>query len=445
MTKFPFEAPPLLLATVVDRDDTGKVSVLLSKCEGPSDICINKEMVRLNLAISTGPSSMIKKLEDEPEDTLRQFCLFTDIPRDAKYLENLNNFDVSGWNILREMVGRNKAAKSSLRESLIGVRITHIVSPTEFYVQVNAPEVMAYFALYERELGLAFRDQIRKDDEETPVFKKGEMCVYFIKQEYDYLKTWRRGVVVAQVPDDRYLVFAKDYGTCDPIEVSCMIKMPVTSPFRKDDDFCIKCRLVDIRPAGGYDWTRTALEVFQSMLKRQYDCFLLLVKETSDGSLPPKKPRSFGVDIIAKESRIVNPLAPSRTFFVSMRSELVRKGVAMPEKGANCDQEEEKLNQNTIITKRSTEVSYRFNNSILSALRAEYMPVSIHQAAQEYKYLEAEYPTESYWDGEVTDFDHTKLEIWFRVVTTVCISINLFFLGYFKILPVYFANLGTGN
>ena len=315
-----------------------KNCVVLRKCYQQEDININVTLVEESYAQSEGFFSqpMIKINSKNFLLQQEEIELRLDIKMNDEMLQLLKNFDVSGYNILKEIMERNEAAKAQKADLLIKVIVTFAQSPSWFYIQIGQPEVINYLRVYENQLSLEY-DQ--KENHEvvdlTLTFEIGEICVYFTQDESG--RHWRRGVVIEKnvqsdeanqdcYNGDFYKIKSKDYGNELILSTNFLRKIASDSRFKKDDDFCIRCNLFGLIPTGGSEWTYTAREKFSNIIDQHRNSLYILIKQ----SLSPLRPQSLSLDIFAKEINSSDPLAPKEVKYTSFSSILIDSGCAMP-------------------------------------------------------------------------------------------------------------------
>lgn len=248
-------------------------------------------------------------------------------------LTNLNIYNVCGYNILKELVERNKQGYCSKMDSYIKVAVSHKQSPSMFYIQIITPEVLGYFRVYETNLFKEHSSLIKQvPTGELKPLRNGFICLFHYKNET--VDSWYRGDILERLEDanisdaltTQYNVRSKDYGFTATIPRRDIRKFPKFSNFLKDDDFCLKCELKNVKPAGGGDWTNSAQDEFEFLLKKFKSSLFLSV----DTDLPDIRPDILDVELFGQETKIAHAFAPAKLKNFNLANVLILKGLAIP-------------------------------------------------------------------------------------------------------------------
>ncbi|KAJ6662353.1 hypothetical protein lerEdw1_012517 [Lerista edwardsae] len=155
------------------------------------------------------------------------------------------------------------------------VRITHVVSPSKFFVQLLSSE--KYLQSLQEKISATFNES----ENETAEWKIGMNCAAHMLD----LDEWRRGQIHRIVSESIMEVLLIDYG-----EIKTMNRVLLR---KLDEDLntvkplAVECSLTDVRPAGGTDeWTATACDRLVQYLTGTV--VNIIVQESNFSPLPVK-------------------------------------------------------------------------------------------------------------------------------------------------------------
>lgn len=313
-------------------DQSGKTLSILKKVTR-NQLFINTVLVDLGVARPLLQEQIMHHTDDSEIQVLSEYSSST-LKFDESVLTELKTYDVCGYNILKEIVERNVQANCSKVESYVKVTVSHWQSPNAFYVQIFTPEVLSYFKEYENRLIKEHIEIIKQEPiGNLKPLKTGIVCLFnHYRVNHD---SWYRGDVLERLDSSedmidelttQYNIRSKDYGFTVTVSRKDIRKLPKFSDFLKDDDFCIKCGLKNIKPAGGGDWTSSALDEFESLVKK-YKQFLYL---SVDSKLPDDKPEVLDVELYGQETKIARALEPSVIKNYNIATALILRGYAVP-------------------------------------------------------------------------------------------------------------------
>ena len=284
-------------------------------------------------------------------------------------------------------------------------------NPSEFYVQIDRPEVRDYFETQEKELHKTYSIQKFSGDIH---FQEKELCAFLLNS------CWRRGEVVKRIeqladaaPEEpRYRVIDLDYGSEKEVKVSLLKRLSDT--FAKDGAFALKCKLHALRPTGGDQWSLSAKDEFSEFIRNYSKDLLILVK----GSVETEP---ISVILYSRKTIIPGAFSQQKTVYESINTIFVEKGLATYDRsgGVVTGNESESLSDddNEINSEAPRELKtqmpfslYSSTESVLNSLQQRLTndnnPYKVGQLIQ---YLPEEYPKERLFYGMGTDLQtHPK-------------------------------------
>jgi hypothetical protein len=403
-----------------------KLGVLLRSYDGDKGININEQLVKRNLAISSGrlsaPDDEIHRLSSSQE-SLNSLNSST-TARDKAPALTLP-FTVSAFIVVKEMFERSKLAKADKRSSLIKVSISSVTNPSKFYVQIDKSEIKSYFQELEKALHEEYSSSRYRHFGDTN-FINEDLCAFKIEGN------WRRGRVIerlnnsiaCEAPEEpKFKVFDLDYGDVYELKVSQMRRL--SDQFTKDGSFAVMCRLALVRPTGGSDWTHSAIDEFKHAIKQYEKELYILVKENQITEEP------FSVKLYGQEITIPGAFEKQKTVYHSINSILIAKGLAIFDRNSlsvnSSDCESDDDNEINDETPRETRKQMPFslfsqsnkNVSVLESLhqRQQLNNETNSYAQKVYKYSKEVYPEERTFYGIPTDVDSSA---------QFCISFRLY-------------------
>ncbi|XP_030198971.1 RING finger protein 17 isoform X1 [Gadus morhua] len=147
----------------------------------------------------------------------------------------------------------------------IEVAVTHFTSPGSFFVQLAQNE-----ALFER-LSERVQQFAEASDFIDMVWKENMFCAALVNG------VWERAQILTDVSSDNIAEVQRcDFGS--------RVKLPVSSlrPLKPalQGSLALECKLADIRPAGGPNWTATACNLFSCHLDKAL--LMMTIKEVTE-------------------------------------------------------------------------------------------------------------------------------------------------------------------
>ncbi|XP_052810879.1 RING finger protein 17-like [Mya arenaria] len=193
----------------------------------------------------------------------------------------------------------------------IEVKMTHFVSPSEFYLQ-------------RAEAGKQGLDQLMQDmnkafqntEPEWLNLKKGSFCVAFSTS----MGRWYRAKVKKVLHKTLMEVYMIDYGFSEVLSVSNL--RATLRQFRLHPSYAFASKLYGVLPAGGMsEWSRTACEFMEDQICNK-KLFLLKRDSPEDGKVP--------IDLVYEEYVQETALEPGIRTFHSIIDRLKEQGLAIP-------------------------------------------------------------------------------------------------------------------
>lgn len=192
------------------------------------------------------------------------------------------------------------------------VRISHFVTPDEFYIQVAATKNLNRLTGLMQELNAEYQ---HSHPDASRVWEIGNECV----AQYSADGCWYRAKIIG-ADEDRVEVLCRDYGYRDFLHRSNL--QGVDARFMRDPWYSICCHLVDLVPSDkSRKWSSDTCEILQAMLTDKV-CHVDIKDFTAEGSLP--------VDILFLETVKGTALKPDYSVYVSLTDWLIESGHAMP-------------------------------------------------------------------------------------------------------------------
>lgn len=388
--------------------------VILRSYDGDNGIKINETMVNNKMAISSG----LHSLPDTDDRTSSQESL-NSLPSAStsaynQTLKPLFPIRVSAFIILKDLVERSELSRADKRSSLIKVTVSCIVNPSEFYVQIDRPEVIAYFETQEKEIHKEYsssKHQFLGDMN----FVDSDFCAFKVGND------WRRGEVMCRLnnldpnkaPEEPiFKVKDIDYGNEFDLKVSQMRRL--SDEFKKDGPFALKCKLFLLRPTAGDQWTHTARDEFKDFVNNYKKDLFILVKNNVE-----KEPIS--VKLYAKELRIPDAFAKEIVVYKSINTFFIVQGLATYERKdssingvieSETTDDDKEINEDIVSEKRNEmpfNLLYSSNESVLESLQNRFTNNSnIHSIGKPLKYMNEENPKRQSFYGTGTDHEVCK-------------------------------------
>ncbi|XP_060129818.1 RING finger protein 17 isoform X2 [Zootoca vivipara] len=135
------------------------------------------------------------------------------------------------------------------------VRISHVVSPSKFYVHLMSSEQIL------KSLQEKMAATYLESERETVEWKTDMNCAAFVHD----LNQWQRGQIRRIVSESKLEVFLIDFGITKTIDTVSLRELEQNLKMHKP--LAVECSLTDIRPAGGTEqWTGTACDVLARYL-----------------------------------------------------------------------------------------------------------------------------------------------------------------------------------
>lgn len=386
------------------NENQQKLLVLLRSFDGDNAIRVNEQMVKDKQAISTGPHS-----QPEPKgdlySSMESLNSITSSSSAAIERTQVVPKSASALIIVKEMIDRFEKAFVDKRDSLISVRVTHIKSPSEFYVQIDSQYVNTLFHQIENDLTNTYGRSLNMFDGDINM-KTNEWCAFKCNGK------WRRGRVLNRIeqltdlaPEEpQYSVFDVDYGTEYDVKVSTMRRL--NEELRFHGPLAALCRLYQIRPSGGDRWTSSAKDEFKDFTnehKNKEVNWSMLVKGPVDGE-------PIAVILYSCERVVAGPFDKPKMVYTSANSHLVNKGLAIYERNSDINEVEaidEELNDQS-PRKRKTSMPFSIasdNDSVLSNLEQRFGAItpSNQKSNKAFQYLNERYPEAKKFFGIPTD------------------------------------------
>ncbi|XP_060129819.1 RING finger protein 17 isoform X3 [Zootoca vivipara] len=155
------------------------------------------------------------------------------------------------------------------------VRISHVVSPSKFYVHLMSSEQIL------KSLQEKMAATYLESERETVEWKTDMNCAAFVHD----LNQWQRGQIRRIVSESKLEVFLIDFGITKTIDTVSLRELEQNLKMHKP--LAVECSLTDIRPAGGTEqWTGTACDVLARYLTGAV--VNLIIQESNTSPLPVK-------------------------------------------------------------------------------------------------------------------------------------------------------------
>ncbi|XP_064628866.1 RING finger protein 17-like [Lineus longissimus] len=272
-----------------------------------TEICINAELVRANLAISIGPCSKPQKVN--PVIAMQQKIT----PSKAEKLdtppasESGHARPVSKSASLTSVI----ASDSETDLAFFPVIISNVISPFEIYLQTTTAMEDGLAKLM-KEL-----NEMYKDSEANIVkWEKGDYCAVIYSED----NKWYRGRIL-KVDDEMTDVHILDFGYKERTSINNLRVMEES--LLEQPCFSLKCFVDDIQPAGDpHKWSATAVEYLREVLPRGKLCQVAKNGDIVDGSLP--------VTLLNEMETEADALNAASIMNVSISKILKERGVALP-------------------------------------------------------------------------------------------------------------------
>uniref|UniRef100_A0A6P7GCI8 Uncharacterized protein LOC114340536 isoform X1 n=1 Tax=Diabrotica virgifera virgifera TaxID=50390 RepID=A0A6P7GCI8_DIAVI len=298
---------------------------------GDVDICINAQLVKQNLADSTGKIS--QTLEWPKNDAVRGFREDDGIL--AQRLKQIESDDESD----EEQADKIKKQK---------IEVVKLVNPGLIYIKFPAFESQA-MKLHE-ELQIHYT----KEHKTRSSWNADEQCVVF------HNLSFARAKVLEKLDDRKYRVNIFDRATEDVINVDKMYEFD--KYFTKFPNVVFKSHLANIKPAGGDKWSLSAIEALE--------CVFTKYKEICGAKVPGDiSGKSIPMNMWYTKVKIAGALEPSIMKFISLSNLLVKMGVAYKISSPSVKSE-----SGSVKSERSA-VSSKISNGNLSGLENDEVPV----------------------------------------------------------------------
>ncbi|CAH1798876.1 unnamed protein product [Owenia fusiformis] len=295
------------------------LEVVLYDASNPhvEEICINSELVRHDLAISTGPRSL--PADPLPENLIQESPSLSN-HIDSPITTTSHHASVSPPRQItkpkeatptpKEMSPERKKAPD--RKMSKAVKVSHCESPSELYVQLATAGEDGL-----DELMSGLQSEFEGSDYNPVSWHEMEFCA----ARYSVDTLWYRAQIRKILPDNQIEVFMVDYGYIDTLPLT------ETRVLANSDDqphcFCIRCHLSDICAAGDKNsWSRTACEALGDVVRANPELYIVNKNEMLGDSL--------AVDLQVEEKIEGDALTPSTVEYISVSKVLVEKGLAIP-------------------------------------------------------------------------------------------------------------------
>nr|XP_028582096.1 LOW QUALITY PROTEIN: RING finger protein 17 [Podarcis muralis] len=155
------------------------------------------------------------------------------------------------------------------------VRISHVVSPSKFYVHLMSSEQIL------KSLQEKMAATYLESERETVEWKIDMNCAAYLHD----LNQWQRGQIRRIVSESKLEVFLIDFGITKTVDIVSLRELEQNLKTQKP--LAIECSLTDIRPAGGTEqWTGTACDVLARYLTGAV--VNLIIQESNTSPLPVK-------------------------------------------------------------------------------------------------------------------------------------------------------------
>uniref|UniRef100_A0A669Q7F0 RING finger protein 17 n=1 Tax=Phasianus colchicus TaxID=9054 RepID=A0A669Q7F0_PHACC len=164
----------------------------------------------------------------------------------------------------------------SLSKKELQVIISHVVSPSKFFIQWLSSESKLK-SLQEK------MDAFYKESQPQSVKWENNMhCAVYVRD----LKQWHRGQISRIVSETTAEVLLYDSGAEKTVDIGCLRELQ--EDMKKTETLAIECALVDIRPTGGsMQWTATVCECISYYLTGAKA--KVVIQETIEGNTLPVK------------------------------------------------------------------------------------------------------------------------------------------------------------
>ncbi|XP_033107010.1 RING finger protein 17-like [Anneissia japonica] len=294
---------PLVIAVQGVKNDI--VSVLLYSPHQKDDACLNAVLVAEGLAKSTGPGSVnaavFKKYQKKASNQEKMDDRTTAVPEPLDIIYSKSEAEAM----------KKKASEAKKKLPYVGVRISHVVSPSCLYVQLKTAGKDGLESLQK-----AMMEHLMKTPVDTGDWTEGDIgAMIYMSNDF-----YSRAKVIELIPENKAKVEMIDYGNTNVVTVSKLRRL--TSELASIQPFAIRCHLANVFPAGGKDWTKTACEYLAGKLQ-ELECYILKEDEINkDGSFP--------IDLLYKKSwkELAKGKNTEETELVSEL--LINDGLALP-------------------------------------------------------------------------------------------------------------------
>ncbi|XP_065371738.1 uncharacterized protein qin isoform X2 [Calliphora vicina] len=292
---------------------TSKIyKVVLYICKKSLDINIGASLVKNKYGISTGESTQIIEV--------------------SKTLKTKNN---QPFTIHSNDDNLKASTANPIKRTL--VKITHVINPGEFYIQLaNLIQGTKAFHQQIQEVQAKKSGTKQPLPYETREWFENNHCLVYTKYHssqftqppdgplLDHFE-WYRGIItkITYLPGEEptFSVFLRDIGvTICSIYSQQLYSIDPQLDRVTNAVYC--CHLACIEPAGGKTWSQSAIDSFQHYV---------MTAETLSVSLHGKRNQeknSLAIVLWSSKMETANPLAPCITKYSNINRNLVRKGLA---------------------------------------------------------------------------------------------------------------------
>lgn len=218
---------------------------------------------------SAEANEMFIKMSGTKAVTMRVDNCFMDGSYEVTLSED-RNLDKSINQMIIEKISRAKGTQklrnisgNTSDHNKWNVSVTHCVSPNEFYIRLEADEDDY------RHLSVDIQEQLDACNAVMSTslsWKKNDKCYVRTATSFCDQVLWYRGLIM-HVETGKFVVQLRDIGSCVTISSAFGLTHPVPS-LEKLDEFATKCHLSYIMPADSLDWSLTAVDKFQQLIKK---------------------------------------------------------------------------------------------------------------------------------------------------------------------------------
>ncbi|KAL4711424.1 hypothetical protein ACJJTC_016178 [Scirpophaga incertulas] len=301
----------LLELHVEDARNHGSIGVAIyDRSDSDEEVCINKEMIRHKFAISFGMNIFNKK--DVEEQVITNKSPLQEL-KPMKKQPKKNEIQI----LKREMPPKKNVKDEDLEAKDKGpLRLEAKV------LSYQSPSLLHVALVHQQKF---FSELFEKIQAYYSKFTKGkkndwdiaEKCCAFCNQS----QTWRRATIIG-LENESIKVFYSDFACVDIVPVSNVREL--VSEFSTIGDAAIRCHLSGISPAIGDQWPSLSKECLQELLDAYPRIYITKVGNFDNMSMP--------VEIWAYHTVQGGALEPNKSEWRRLNDELVKQGLAVPER-----------------------------------------------------------------------------------------------------------------